>query len=56
MAPTSRSARAHRALDEAVVGVYRRPNAAAQDDADLARRLGELNTAIANGAITYQPF
>lgn len=47
---------AHRALDEAVVGAYRWPTAAAQDDADLVRRLGELNTAIANGAITYQPF
>jgi len=47
---------AHRRLDEAVVTLYGWPKAAAQDATDLVRRLGELNTAVATGAIAYQPF
>jgi len=48
--------KAHRRLDEAVVGVYGWPKTAAQDDSDLVRRLAELNTAVATGAIPYRPF
>ena len=48
--------KAHRRLDEAVASTYGWPKTAAQDDVDLVRRLGELNTAVANEAASYQPF
>jgi len=48
--------KAHLRLDEAVVSTYRWPKTVAQDDVDLVRRLGELNTAVATVATDYQPF
>jgi len=48
--------KAHQRLDEAVVVAYGWPKAVAQDDTDLVRRLGELNTAVSTGLIDYAPF
>ena len=46
----------HRRLDEAVAGCYGWPKAVAQDDAELVRRLVELNSLIAGGGRPYVPF
>lgn len=46
----------HRRLDEAVAGCYGWPKAVAQDDAELVRRLVELNSLIGGGDRPYVPF
>lgn len=48
--------KAHQRLDEAVASIYGWPSTVAQNDSDLVRRLGELNTAVATGALQYDPF
>lgn len=48
--------KAHRQLDNAVAAAYGWPRTVAQDDAELVRRLGELNTAIATGTTTCSAF
>jgi hypothetical protein len=46
----------HKALDEAVVDCYGWPRSVAQDDAELVRRLTDLNREIVEGKRPYAPF
>lgn len=46
----------HRALDESVVACYGWAKAVAHDNAELVRRLSELNREIAIGERPYEPF
>ena len=46
----------HRELDEAVAACYGWPASVAHDDAELVRRLTELNREIAEGRRPYDPF
>ena len=46
----------HRELDEAVVASYGWPRSVAQDDAELVRRLTDLNREISEGRTPYAPF
>lgn len=46
----------HGELDEAVADCYGWSSRVAQDDAQIVRRLGELNRAIAEGGLAYDPF
>jgi hypothetical protein len=46
----------HRELDEAVAACYGWEKAVAQDDAEIVRRLTELNHRISEGELTYHPF
>lgn len=47
---------AHVALDRAVVAAYGWPVSVAQNDAELVRRLYDLNQRIARGEVEYHPF
>ncbi len=46
----------HAQLDEAVAAAYGWPKSAAHDTAESNRRLLELNQAIAEGRVSYEPF
>jgi len=46
----------HKDLDEAVAECYGWPKSAAQDDAELVRRLTDLNREISDGRRPYDPF
>jgi hypothetical protein len=46
----------HRELDVAVAACYGWPASVAQDDAELVRRLTDLNRQIATGGRSYDPF
>jgi hypothetical protein len=46
----------HRDLDVAVAACYSWPASVAQDDAELVRRLTDLNRQIATGERSYDPF
>lgn len=47
---------AHVALDRAVMRAYGWPVSVAQDDAELVRRLYDLNQRIVRGEVDYHPF
>lgn len=46
----------HRTLDMAVAAAYGWPGSVAQDDTELARRLGALNVQVAADPVGYAPF
>ena len=46
----------HQALDESVAACYGWPRSAAQDDAEIVRRLTALNKEITEGGRAYDPF
>jgi hypothetical protein len=46
----------HRELDEAVAACYGWPKSIAQDDAEIVKRLTELNREIVEGRRGYHPF
>lgn len=46
----------HRDLDQAVADCYGWEKGVAQDDAEIVRRLSELNRRISEGELTYHPF
>lgn len=46
----------HREVDEAIADCYGWPKSVAQDDAELVRRLLELNREITEGERPYAPF
>jgi hypothetical protein len=49
-------AKLHKALDEAVAAAYRWPKKVAQNDEELVRRLGELNSVYVQAPSSYHPF